>query len=245
MKVDDYQSWQRNSPRIEPAELLAGRPLLVIAPHPDDESLGCGGLIAWASEQGVAITIVFLTQGERSHEGSHAFPSHALARLRHDEAVSAAAQLGVSEERLHFLNLPDGGLGHMDDETLEAIHFSLLGVVATELPPLICVTSRTDRHCDHQAAWLIAQRLAKSCGATALGFPIWTWMLDPQGDIAVPPRRAWRLATRNPTRKRSAIAAHRSQLGGVIDDATTPFVIPEALLDIVCLHDEVFIDDRL
>lgn len=245
MKVADYLAWLRHSPIIEPEELLAGRTLLVIAPHPDDESLGCGGLIAWASEHGIAVTIVFLTQGERSHEGSRAFPPHVLAHLRRKEAVAAAARLGVAESRLHFLNLPDGDLGRMDDDALEAIYFSLLSTVATPVPPLICVTSRTDPHGDHQAAWIIAQRLAKGCAATVLGFPVWTWMLDPQGDVATPPRDAWRLAARDPMRKRFAIDAHGSQLGSVINDATTSFVLPTTLIDIVCSQGEVFVDDRL
>jgi len=245
MRAGEYQLWLRSSPIVDPAELLAGRSLLVMAPHPDDESLGCGGLIAWAVQQGIAVSIVFLTQGERSHEGSRDFPPEALARLRGDEAVTAAARLGVRSERLHFLHLPDGGLGQMDDDALEAIHFSLLALVADGVPPLICVTSRTEPHCDHQAAWVIAQRLARTCGARVLGFHVWTWMIDPESAIATPARHAWRLPAHDPVHKRAAIAAHRSQLGQVVHDAATSFAIPPTLIDMACLQHEVFVDDRL
>jgi LmbE family N-acetylglucosaminyl deacetylase len=245
MNAGRYLDWLRSLPTTDPAQLLRDRALLVLAPHPDDESLGCGNLIAWATARGIPVTIVFLTHGERSHAGSLAFTSDALAWLRRNEAITAAMHLGVPIERLHFLGLPDGSLGQMDDDALGAIHFSLLGLVATPAPPLICVTSRTDPHGDHQAAWLIAHRLAQRCGAEVLSFPVWTWMLDPQREIANPARRAWRLPAGDRTHKRAAIAAHRSQLGEIIRDAATTFTIPEALLDIARMHDEVLIDERL
>lgn len=245
MKAGEYLAWLRDRPVVDPAELLGQRDLLIIAPHPDDESLGCGGLIAWATARGSLVTIVFLTEGERSHEGTDTFPPRALARLRREEATTAAARLDVPAGQLHFLRLPDGDLTHMDDDTLDAIQFSLLGLVASTTPPLICVTARTDPHGDHQAAWLIAQRLAQRCATDVLSFPVWTWMLDPERDIVNPARFAWRLPMHDPKRKRAAVAAHQSQLGEVIHDAVAAFSIPTALLDIACLHNEVLIDDRL
>lgn len=244
MNAADYLAWLRSSPVTTPSKLVRNRPLLVISPHPDDESLGCGGLIGWAIASGLPVTIVFLTDGERSHEGSQMFPPQALARLRRMEAVAAAAKLGVAEHQLHFLGLPDGGMVHMDDDALEAIRFSLLGLVAGNTP-LICVTARTDPHGDHRAAWMIAMSLARYCDAEVLSFPIWTWSLDPQQQIATPARRAWRLPLHDAARKRAAIAAHRSQLGEVVHDAISCFAMPAALLEIACQHNEVLIDERL
>jgi len=240
----DYLAWLRQSPVIDPAVLMRDRPLLVISPHPDDESLGCGGLIGWAAAHRLSVTIVFLTDGERSHEGSREFPRETLARLRRAEAIAAAARLGVERHQLHFLGLPDGSMSHMDDDALEAIRFSLLGLVAGATP-LICVTARTDPHGDHQAAWLIATSLARYCDAEALSFPVWTWSLDPHRWIATPARRAWRLPLHNAADKQAAIAAHCSQLGKVVHDARSSFAIPAYLLDIACHDHEVLIDERL
>jgi LmbE family N-acetylglucosaminyl deacetylase len=244
MNAADYLAWLRSSPVIAPSELVRDRPLLVISPHPDDESLGCGGLIGWAATRDLPVTIVFLTDGERSHEGSQRFPHQALARLRRTEAMAAAAKLGVAEHQLHFLGLPDGGMVYMDGDALKAICFSLLALVGSETP-LICVTARTDPHGDHQAAWMIAMNLARYCEAEVLSFPIWTWSLDPQHRIATPARRAWRLPLHDVARKQAAIAAHRSQLGEVVHDAVSSFAMPKALLDIACYHNEVLIDERV
>ena len=245
MKVAEYLAWLRDRPLVDPGEILKGRGLLVMAPHPDDESLGCGGLIAWAVAHGHPVSIVFLTSGEGSHQGSTMFPPTSVARLRQQEAIRAAGELGVPPERLHFLGLPDGLMVHMDEAALQRVHFSLLGVIAMNAPVLMCVTSRTDPHGDHKAAWLIAQRVARSCQVEVLSFPVWTWALAPEREIASPARCAWRLATHHVERKLAAIAAHRSQLGQVIHDADTAFELPDDLLHTLCEQHEVLIDERL
>src|SRR5665213_2709092 len=83
---------------------------LIIAPHPDDETLGCGGLIASQARAGQAVDIVFLTDGAASHPGHPTLSPAQLAGARRDEAVAAAAILGVRADRLHFFNLPDSTL---------------------------------------------------------------------------------------------------------------------------------------
>src|SRR5437762_25173 len=77
-----------------------GGPLLVLAPHPDDESLGCGGLIAEACGRGQDVHVVILTDGTGSHPNSRAWPRHRLKALREAEAREAVAALGLPPERL-------------------------------------------------------------------------------------------------------------------------------------------------
>ncbi|GBC92071.1 1D-myo-inositol 2-acetamido-2-deoxy-alpha-D-glucopyranoside deacetylase [bacterium HR15] len=95
--------------------------LLIVAPHPDDEVLGCGGLIATAVRQGAQVRVVFLTNGDgypaaatllcRSTPTAHDFL--ALGKLRMQEARQAARALGLSLSDLLFLGYPDRQLWQM------------------------------------------------------------------------------------------------------------------------------------
>jgi len=68
--------------------------LLVFAPHPDDDVIGCGGTIANNTAQGNQVTIVYLTSGEN---GSLAYSPAELSVVREEEATRAASLLGVSD----------------------------------------------------------------------------------------------------------------------------------------------------
>lgn len=81
--------------------------LIVVAAHPDDETLGAAGLLARAGASGVRVTVIVATSGEGSHPG--AVDGRMLARRREDETRSAVAEVDAGAT-VHFLRLPDGGL---------------------------------------------------------------------------------------------------------------------------------------
>ncbi|MGC1345662.1 MAG: PIG-L family deacetylase, partial [Methyloceanibacter sp.] len=81
-------------------EWLGDRPLVILAPHPDDESLACGGLIAEARRVGSRVAVIFVSDGTGSHPNSAAFPPKRLKALREDEAKRACAELGLEPEDL-------------------------------------------------------------------------------------------------------------------------------------------------
>jgi len=91
----------------------AGR-IIVFSPHPDDETLGCGGTIAKMVKSGREVYIVFMTDGRNSHKyvlGIHDNPSpEELALIRKREAFNAAKVLGMDESKLIFLDFEDGSL---------------------------------------------------------------------------------------------------------------------------------------
>ncbi len=101
--------------------LTARDRLLVLAPHPDDETLGAGGTIAEARRRGLAVRIVFLTNGDGSRSTQLAVNLRQrrlnsfseLAKLRQQEATSATRALGVATPDLIFLGYPDGGTKEM------------------------------------------------------------------------------------------------------------------------------------
>jgi LmbE family N-acetylglucosaminyl deacetylase len=92
----------------------------ILAPHPDDESLGCGGLLAKCAAHNVPVKIVFLTGGDGTRTTQLALKFNprfggpydllSIARERQIEALSAARELGLADDALEFLGFPDGGM---------------------------------------------------------------------------------------------------------------------------------------
>ena len=108
-------SWGRAA-EPQPLALRAEDRVLVLAPHPDDEVLACGGLLQQARAAGAAVRVVFLTYGDNNEWSFLVYRRHpvlapsavrGMGDLRHDEAVAAAAVLGVAATNLVFLGYPD------------------------------------------------------------------------------------------------------------------------------------------
>ena len=209
--------------------VLPGR-FLVVAPHPDDESLGVGGLIAEACRLGRPPVVAVLTDGGASHPGSHDYPPHRLAALRGKEVREAVALLGLPAENLVMLGAPDTAAPH-EGEAAAALA-RRIALLATGCGTIL-TSWRHDPHCDHVAAWRIAGEAAALCGAKLLEYPVWGWSLPVHEHLPDEPWSGWRLdvATHLPA-KRRAIAAHRSQHGGLITDDPDGFSLPADFLSL-------------
>jgi LmbE family N-acetylglucosaminyl deacetylase len=142
--------------------------ILVASPHPDDESIGCGGALAAHVADGDEVAVVFLTSGE---EGMAGYPVDYARRWREREARKATGFLGVNA--LSFLRLPDAGLGG----EVAAAARGLAGVLRAERPDVVYVPHDGDDHLDHMAT-LAALRLALADSGPPkprlLGFEVWT-----------------------------------------------------------------------
>jgi LmbE family N-acetylglucosaminyl deacetylase len=233
-----YAKAMQALPFIAPEQLLGERGLIVIAPHPDDETLGCGGLLAWASQSDLLRHVVFLTDGERSHPET----THDLAAIRRLEATVAAAHLGLTRAHLSFLGLPDGGLLTLIDEERRCATQWLRCLAVERSPCLIAVTAATDAHCDHQAAYaLIAEAAGGVPGVQIMSYPVWSWLSpdEPQSVCGVRVD-----ITEQRQRKASAIEAYTSQLGRLALDAEG-FKLPKELLRHVQSDTEVFLCSAL
>ena len=107
--------------------------VMVFAPHPDDDIIGCGGSIARHIYQGEQVAIVYLTSGEA---GSLRCDASRLAALRENEAQQAAQLLGTSD--LTFLRYQDGYL-----EYTQAGLDTIVGLIRQLNPTgFICPTVR-------------------------------------------------------------------------------------------------------
>jgi LmbE family N-acetylglucosaminyl deacetylase len=176
-------------------------PTVVLAPHPDDESLGAGGLIAHLRANGVPVTVVAVTDGEAAYANDDG-----QAELRVVEQAAALRQLDVSETAITRLHLPDSDVS-AHEETL----FDMLLPLVAEGTQLVAPWPR-DFHPDHEAVGRVAARVAEARGVDVMWYLFWTWH---RGTPEILRGRSivklsldqWELA-----RKRDAIGCHVSQL---------------------------------
>ncbi len=229
MRADDVLAQFRALPVRAVADAVAelGR-FAVLSPHPDDESLGCGGLIAAACAGGVPPVVVMLTDGAGSHPGSAAYPPARLAAVRRAETRDAVAVLGVPDGNLHFLDAPDA---HAAADGPEAEALAGRFAASAAGCDAILTTWRHDPHCDHAAAWAIARRVAHRLGVPLWEFPVWGWTLPSDAALQRTAWLGWRVdISRHLRAKRVAVAAHASQHGRLIMDSPEAFVLPAAFL---------------
>lgn len=201
-------------------------PVLVLAPHPDDEALGCGGVISLLRNAGLRVEIAWLTDGRGSHRGSRAFPPEKLIALRREEALASAKALGV--ESMHFFELEDARVPSPPCERTVARLREILRGMRTVLTPW-----RLDPHCDHRAAFDYVSAAAAGSPVRIIEIPIWVWENGaPEDHPARDEFSITRIAIDDVLpQKRAAIAAHRSQVTNFITDDPSGFRVPLRMLE--------------
>lgn len=223
-------------------EEIGPKAILIIAPHPDDESLGCGGLIRAARDRGVPVCIVILSDGTGSHPGSSAYPADRLRALRESEALTAASLLGVASGDVHFLRLPDRFVPS-EGAAAEPVVGRLAELVRSSESDFVAVTWGEDPHCDHKAAASLAQAACTHTSARLFCYPIWGRTLPADADVKALPGKGFRLDIRNErTAKREAVAAHRSQTTDLITDDPNGFTLTPELLSLFDTSYEVYVE---
>lgn len=222
-----------SSPLRAPGDVLPtlGRTVFV-APHPDDETLGAGGLLAGLNRRSGpgSCHVLLVSDGAASHPHSRRFPAPTLRALRESETLAAISALGLADPAaaVTFLGLPDGAVPGTPaapgfTHAVERVRSTLQRLAAETL----LVPWRRDPHPDHRAtAVLVRQALAGLRSAPRIiEYPVWLWERPEPDDL---PRAdevsAWRLDIRDlRPAKQAAIAAHRSQTSDLIDDDPTGF----------------------
>jgi LmbE family N-acetylglucosaminyl deacetylase len=242
MKAGELLEASRRLPLCALPELLGTSAIVVLAPHPDDESLACGGLIAEARAGGRRVIVVFVSDGTGSHPNSVAYPPVLLKALREEEAKHACTELGVGEEDLLFLGLPDRSVPHSGVDADRAVA-AIIERVDTIAARSLFVTWRHDPHCDHQATYQLAREVQKRRSQLRLfEYVVWGAMLAPSSEVH-PIKAGFRIYIGHVIeKKRRAIASHRSQTTGLIDDDPEGFRLTLADLERFDLPYESFIE---
>lgn len=194
---------------------------LVLAPHPDDETLGCGATILHKVAAGAPVTVVVVTDGRHSHHSPHVTPDE-LADLRRLEMAEAAKRLGLDAGAVRWGGFVDGALSEREAEVT-----AYLGDLLAELRPQEVYTTCADEpHPDHAAVGRAARAAVAQAGGPVrlLEYPVWLWGSWPlrRGDrLRSTADAAGRLLRRRVTKVRAgehlpaklyALQAHSSQL---------------------------------
>ena len=217
-------------------DLVLGRPpatVVVVAPHPDDEILGVGGLLAMLARAGSTIHVVAVTDGEASHPGSPTLDRERLAALRVEETHDALAALGARGATVERLRLPDGGVtaGEAASGIITATVIRLLASSAHLGSAWCLVPWARDGHPDHDAAGQAAVTGALG-SARVLAYPVWMWHWAQPRDPAVP----WSYARRVPLQpevqaaKQAAVSCFRTQIAPLSDDPADAAILPPPVL---------------
>ncbi|MBB5721276.1 LmbE family N-acetylglucosaminyl deacetylase [Loktanella ponticola] len=210
---------------------IAQRSALVLAPHADDETLGCGGVIALKRNAGTDVTVAVATDGSASHRHEiwSATTLDALIALRETETLTACKTLGVNTNDVRFLKQPDGDLAG----DIAALTTAITTLLHATRPDDVFVCAERDGHPDHtalaQATHLALQDYAGY--VRILEYPVWcfdfrSWrvqdMTNTKGFVAgvkdmLNTIRDWSMISVRTQSvlhlKKAALAAHQSQLG--------------------------------
>jgi LmbE family N-acetylglucosaminyl deacetylase len=214
-----YLEALRTSPLTTIGELTGGAPFVVLSPHPDDETLGTGGLIAEARAMGQDVEVVVVTDGSGSHPRSIEYPRQRLVDLRYSEVHKAGLALGLPSDRVAFLELKDTAAPKSGPAFDIAVEKTLAVVLRSKAETLF-VTWEKDPHCDHEASAELAKAVRRVCPSLKLwAYPIWGWHLEPGGEMDQPLPKSVRVdISKYRDRKFAAIYAHASQMTNVIGD---------------------------
>lgn len=224
------------APKVSAAALLDGRAsLVVVAPHPDDETLGCGELIFEARSLGTAISVVCMTDGSASHPNSRRWPPAVVADLRRRELAAALAGL-APDAGLDWLGYADCGLPAQG--AAAAACRRRLNAALPEAALVACAWGG-DPHVDHErTAGHVAQVLRDRPDLAVIWYPIWG-RFAPTHDFAGLSRLAAGPAAR--AAKRRALSCHASQMTGLISDDPQGFVMSAEHQAHFLEHPEIFL----
>jgi LmbE family N-acetylglucosaminyl deacetylase len=184
---------------------------MVIAPHADDETLGCGATVALMCARGLPVRIVIATDGAASARSAVITPAQ-LAGIRRAEAIASAKILGLGEDDIVFLDFPDGQL----ENHIPAVAGALCEQIRLYAPVRVFSPYGDDGHPDHRAVAAAVDLLCQTDKVTCpvYRYPIWFWPHRALQHLAQP----WRLKHLRRLRtdpfvakKREAMVAYRSQ----------------------------------
>jgi LmbE family N-acetylglucosaminyl deacetylase len=189
--------------------------VVVLAPHPDDETLGAGGFIAAQCLRGTDVVVVAATDGESAYGYDPG-----LGKIRELEQRNALKRLGVSAENISRLRLPDSDVAAHEARLVE----QLLAFVTKDTH--LIAPWRGDFHPDHEACGRAAERVAFQTRATLTSYLFWTWHRGTTTSLDKLTLRSFPLDQRQQKSKCEALKCHSSQLA---HDSGEP-ILPDSLL---------------
>jgi LmbE family N-acetylglucosaminyl deacetylase len=219
---NEWLSTLRCAPRWRPDIRRA----VVVSPHPDDEVLGAGGMIADLRRKKVPVTVVAVTDGEAAYPGTSG-----LGPIRRVEQENALGRIGVSNVDIKRLGMPDGGVASHEDR--------LVGQLQDMLTPetLLIAPWQLDPHPDHEACGRAAVRAARISRSSLASYLFWTWHRLRPDALMRSNLGCFDLDRELSGKKALALASYLSQLEWKEGEP----ILPDLLLAPACRSFETFI----
>lgn len=212
---------------------------VIVAPHPDDEVLGCGGLMHQLAQLGRPLKLISVTDGSASHPGSATWPAERLSVIRPQESAEALRRLGLP---MHSLQWIRGGFA---DTTVAQQEDQLTAFIERYLEPtdVVFTTWANDGHSDHEAVGRASARAALATGARLHEVPVWAWHWASPEDERLPWERARKILLEPAAiaRKRHAAHAFASQLEGDPEIGLPPVLAADVLERLMQPFEVVFL----
>lgn len=229
------ESAAASSGTVRAVASVTAQRILVVAPHPDDEALGCGGLIRRLSGLGRRFHVAFVTDGGASHRNSARWPREKLSAAREDEAAEALRRLGIGDAPRTFMRIPDAGMPDRESAAYKGDLLAAIDIARTFRPELALLPWRRDPHRDHRDSWSLFMEAFDVTGLRPdiLEYTIW---LDEIGNPENHPRpgemeRVCFDISDVQKAKRVAVEAHVTQTTGLIDDDPEAFRLTSETID--------------
>lgn len=247
MKMNKFSPATPGNLEIRKAEtVVEWGETIVFAPHPDDESLGCGGAIALLRKFDLPVGVIVLSDGTLSHPNSKKFPAEKLRELRETEMINALEILGVAADKISFLRYRDRSVPRENSTDFNAAVETIKKLLAQDNPQTILVPWRRDPHPDHCATWQIVNAATSyDRKIRLLEYPIWLWELAAEKDLPLEDEIcAWRLDIAEvAVQKQSAVKAHVSQTTDLIDDDPHGFRLSSEILKHFDTPFEIYLEE--
>lgn len=201
----------------------------VVAPHPDDEVFGVGGLMRALVDRGYQLRLIAVTDGEAAFGPLADGQRAAFVALRCEERRASLEALGIAgHTEIISLGVPDGCVASHEPHLADQL--------ADLAGPVMFASWRYDGHLDHEAVGRAAAVAASATGAALYEYPVWAEHRDRLGCLGVVRKRRFRLPPPVRAAKMQAVRAHRSQIEPSPDGLP---VVPAALVDALATADEV------
>ncbi|GAA0994673.1 PIG-L family deacetylase [Subtercola frigoramans] len=234
--------WQ-SDPRLDSLgdlELDGFDRVVVVSAHPDDETLGAGGLIAECALRSIEVSVIVVTDGSASHPGSPSFDREALARWREGE-VREAITILAPHASIRTLAFEDGNV----DAAVPAIRDAVSLAVGTDAGETVLLVApwRGDGHHDHELVGRIAAEISSSSGCGLAEYPIWMWHWANPDDPAMPwdDLASLQLSPSSLAAKTRAVSAHRSQVAPLSDQPGDEALLRPDFLEHFTRPSEIFV----
>ncbi len=175
--------------------------IIVLSPHPDDETLGAGGLIHDFIKNKIEVEIIALTDGENAYNDVDN-----LREIRIKEQEKALVNLGLSSNKITRLSLGDGSLDSIEEKLLELI------IPLIKPGDILFAPWYGDYHSDHEATGRVAIKIYEALNVSLFFYFIWTWQQKTFDEIKHLPLCIHPLSAQAMQQKCRAIDCYSSQI---------------------------------